>query len=174
MPTPQFILDLREKVGHTLLWLPGTTVVVLRNGRDGVEVLCNLRSDLAIWSPIAGIVEPGEEPHETAIREAREEAGIEIEIEALVWVDATDVVTYPNGDQCVYLDHTFRAWWVAGEARVNDDESLDMRWWTIDSLPSTMRPIDRRRIDIALANPRPPLLGRAAELPQSLRGKDNS
>ncbi len=30
MATPDFILRLRESVGHALLWLPGTTAVVLR------------------------------------------------------------------------------------------------------------------------------------------------
>ncbi|MBA2773338.1 MAG: DNA mismatch repair protein MutT, partial [Nocardioidaceae bacterium] len=35
MPIPDFIVRLRQKVGHDLLWLPGVTAVVLR----GEEVL---------------------------------------------------------------------------------------------------------------------------------------
>lgn len=167
MPTPQFVLDLREHVGHALLWLPGCTAVVLRDDAAGEgtprpQVLLTLRSDLRIWAPVAGMVEPGEEPHETAVREALEETGVHVAIEALVATGVTDPITYPNGDRCVFLDHTFRCRWLDGEARVGDDESLDVRWWPVAALPDDLRPIDRERILVALADPRPPVLGRAA------------
>jgi hypothetical protein len=29
MPTPDFVVKLRQKIGHDLLWLPGITGVVL-------------------------------------------------------------------------------------------------------------------------------------------------
>lgn len=166
MPTPQFVLDLREHVGHALLWLPGCTAVVLRDAAaqdpGRLEVLLTLRSDLHIWAPVAGMVEPGEEPHETAVREALEETGVHVAVEALVATGVTDPITYPNGDRCVFLDHTFRCRWLGGEAQVGDDESLDVRWWPVDALPDDLRPIDRERILVALADPRPPVLGRAA------------
>ncbi|HET6297743.1 MAG TPA: NUDIX domain-containing protein, partial [Kribbella sp.] len=59
MGTPKFILELREKIGHDLLWLPGITGVVL----DGEErILLVRRADDGRWSLPAGILEPGEEP----------------------------------------------------------------------------------------------------------------
>ena len=30
MATPDFVLELRRHVGHAPLWMPGTTVVILR------------------------------------------------------------------------------------------------------------------------------------------------
>ena len=63
MPTPEFVLALREKIGHDLLWLPAVTAVVLRE--DG-SVLLARRSDNGNWGLVSGIVEPGEEP---AVRE---------------------------------------------------------------------------------------------------------
>lgn len=70
MPTPEFILDLRAKVGTTMLWLSGATAVTVRPGADGDEVLLVRRSDDGNWSPVAGIVDPGEDPHLTADRKS--------------------------------------------------------------------------------------------------------
>lgn len=160
MPTPEFILDLRERVGHTLLWLPGTTAIVLRGGADGQrQVLCVQRSDNGTWTPICGIVEPGEDPHVAAVREAMEEAGVVIEIERMVWMSPTGLMTYDNGDRNDYLDHTFRARWISGEPIVGDDESVAVGWFDVDALPEPMTVIQRRRIQVAVKNPSEVLLG---------------
>jgi 8-oxo-dGTP pyrophosphatase MutT (NUDIX family) len=58
MATPDFVLALREKIGHDELWLPGVTAVVLR----GSEVLLVRRADSGAWTPVTGIVDLGEEP----------------------------------------------------------------------------------------------------------------
>lgn len=159
MPTPDFIVEMRELLGQRLLWLPGTTAVVLREHQDRQQVLCVQRSDNGSWTPICGIVEPGEDPHVAAIREAKEEAGVDIEIERMVWMSTTGLMTYPNGDQNDYLDHTFRARWVGGEAAVGDDESVAVGWFDVDALPTPMAPIQQRRILVAVANPPEVLLG---------------
>lgn len=86
MPTPQFVLDLRAHIGTAPLWLMGATAIVLRDGTDGQEVLLVKRSDSGRWAPISGIVDPGENPAQTAVREAAEEASVQIEIERLVWM----------------------------------------------------------------------------------------
>lgn len=131
MPTPDFILSLREKIGHELLWLPGATAVVLHEGR----VLLGRRSDNGNWAPITGIVDPGEEPAATAVRECEEEAGVLCEVEALAAVKAGGEVVFPNGDRCRFLDHTFRCRWISGDPRVNDDESTAVGWFDLEQLP---------------------------------------
>jgi ADP-ribose pyrophosphatase YjhB (NUDIX family) len=131
MPVPDFVITLRERIGHDLLWLPAVTAVVLR----GDEVLLVRRSDNGQWSPVTGIVDPGEHPVRTAVREVAEETTVGCEVEALVSVGVTEPVTHLNGDLAQYLDHTFRCRYVEGEARVGDDESLEVRWWPLDALP---------------------------------------
>ncbi|ROZ61980.1 NUDIX domain-containing protein [Kocuria soli] len=131
MPTPDFILELRRKIGHDSLWLAGATAVVLR----GDDVLLGRRADNGIWAPITGIVDPGEEPADTAVRECQEEAGVVCEVEGLAWVKAGDEKVFPNGDRCIFLDHTFRCRWVSGEPVVNDDESTEVGWFPLDGLP---------------------------------------
>ena len=55
MPIPDFVLELRRKVGQAQLWLPGITAVVCR----GDEVLLVRRSDNGQWAPITGSVAHG-------------------------------------------------------------------------------------------------------------------
>jgi 8-oxo-dGTP pyrophosphatase MutT (NUDIX family) len=83
MPIPEFIVDLRKHVGHAELWLPGVTAVIVHDD----AVLLVQRSDNGQWTPVTGILEPGEEPAVAARREALEETGVTIS------VDRTSTVT---------------------------------------------------------------------------------
>jgi 8-oxo-dGTP pyrophosphatase MutT (NUDIX family) len=146
MPIPPFVAELRRLVGTHPLWLPGVTAVIRRDD----ELLLTRRADNGEWSPVTGIVDPGEEPAVTAAREAREEAGVEVTVDRLVSVGITPDVVYENGDRAAYLDLTFACTWVAGEARVADDENVDVRWWPTDGLPAMSASL-RQRIDDVLA-----------------------
>jgi 8-oxo-dGTP pyrophosphatase MutT (NUDIX family) len=141
MPTPDFIVRLRQKIGHDPLWLPGVTAVVL----DGDEVLLVRRSDDGTWTPVTGIVDPGEHPEQTVVREVREETGTSCAVDALVWVNVSEPIVHVNGDQAQYLDHTFRCRYLGGAARVADDESTDVGWFPVDDLPG-MAPVFVERI----------------------------
>lgn len=147
MPVPDFILRLRQKVGHDLLWLPGVTAVVLRDE----DVLLVRRSDNGKWTPVTGIVEPGEHPVQTASREVLEETGVSCAVEALVWVGVTGPTVHANGDHAQYLDHTFRCRYLDGAAHVADDESSDVRWFRADRLPA-MEAVLAERIARALTH----------------------
>ncbi|CAA9367452.1 MAG: hypothetical protein AVDCRST_MAG34-3119 [uncultured Nocardioidaceae bacterium] len=131
MPTPDFISRLRSKIGHDLLWLAGATAVVF----DGDRVLLVKRSDNGEWTPVTGIVDPGELPSDTAVREVLEETGVSCAVESLAWVNVTGLRVYTNGDHARYLDHTFRCRYLGGQARVADDESSEVGWFPIDALP---------------------------------------
>jgi 8-oxo-dGTP pyrophosphatase MutT (NUDIX family) len=133
MTTPKFILDLREKVGHDLLWLTGITGVVLD---DAEQVLLVRRADTGRWSLPAGILEPGEQPAPALLREIQEETGVEAEIVRLVSIDTLPPGSYPNGDQVQFLDLCFSCRPLRGEARVNDDENLEVAWFPLDDLPA--------------------------------------
>lgn len=146
MATPKFILELREKIGQDLLWLPGITGVVL----DAADrILLVRRADDGRWSLPAGILEPGEQPAVGIVREIHEETAVEAEVEELVSVEALPPSAYPNGDQVQYLDLCFRCRPLRGEARVNDDESLEVAWFPLDALPHLsareLRCLDRAR-----------------------------
>ncbi|MGZ4500270.1 MAG: NUDIX hydrolase [Nocardioidaceae bacterium] len=145
MPIPDFIVALRQKVGHDLLWLPAVTAVVL----DGDGVLLVKRSDNGHWAPVTGIVDPGEHPADTAAREVLEETGVSCRVETLVGVGVTAPMVHANGDRAQYLDHTFRCRYVAGHAHVADDESSEVAWFPLDGLPA-MDPVLVERIVTAV------------------------
>ncbi|MBB2894400.1 NUDIX hydrolase [Flexivirga oryzae] len=161
MPIPEYVADLRAKIGTDLLWMPGASAYILRNGSDGPQVLLVRRSDNGRWTPVTGICDPGEEPDVTAQREAREEACVEIEVERLLAVTALRPIAYDNGDRCQYLDHAFRCRWVSGEATVGDEESSEVQWFGLDELPPLL-PRFEKQLALALADPGPILFGAAA------------
>jgi 8-oxo-dGTP diphosphatase len=145
MPISPYVAGLRNLVGSDLLMLLGVSAVVLN---DSGHILLGRRSDNGQWSLIAGAIDPGEQPADAVLREIEEETGVHAVIERLVGV-ALHPVTYPNGDQCQYLNVWFRCRAISGEARVNDDESLDVGWFAPHALPD-ITPWVRLRIETAL------------------------
>ena len=150
MPISAYIKSIRAKIGHDLLLLPGVTAVVI-NERD--EVLLQLRRDTQTWAPPSGGVEPGETAADTAIREVYEETGISVEPMRVVAVlsGGDYFVTYPNGDNMATVTTVFRCRpSEAAAPRVNDDESLDIRYFSRDALPENMLPRHKSIIAMAL------------------------
>ena len=143
MPIPDFVAALRSAVGTDRLWLPGVSAVVYD---DAGRLLLGRRADNGLWAVVSGILDPGEPPAVAAVREIREETGVEAEIVALTAVTTTDVVRYGNGDLAQYLDVCFWARAVGGEARVGDDESTEVGWFAADALPAPLAPTTTERI----------------------------
>lgn len=145
MPTPDFVLELRSFIGQRPLPLVGVTAVVVHNGR----VLLGRRSDNGALTPITGIVDPGEEPADAAVREALEEAAVQIRVTRLAWVHQTPRVVHVNGDQSDFLDLTFECQWLSGEPFPADGEMTEVGWYPLpvpDEVPERMR----RRVEMTL------------------------
>jgi ADP-ribose pyrophosphatase YjhB (NUDIX family) len=147
VPIPEFVVALREKIGHDLMWTPGVTAVVRRDD----QLLMVQRSDNLAWTPVTGVLDPGEEPAVGALREVLEESGVTARVDRLAAVSGDNWVTHVNGDRAVYLDLTFACTWVSGEPYAADDESVDARWWPIDALPE-MRPAMLARVEAGLSD----------------------
>ncbi|PWG59866.1 NUDIX hydrolase [Bifidobacterium catulorum] len=139
MATPEFILDLRRRIGHDPLWLIGVSAYV--EDSDG-RVLLGRRADTGEWAMVYGINEPGEEPAVTVVREVKEETGVDCVPTELVSVkSSTRLITYANGDQAMYMDHLFLCTTKNGgevEPFVGDDESLEVGWFPLDDLPEPL------------------------------------
>ncbi|EST37113.1 hypothetical protein N566_14760 [Streptomycetaceae bacterium MP113-05] len=132
MATPEFIRAIRATAGQQLLFLPGVSAVVLD---DEHRVLLARRADTGRWALIGGIAEPGEQPAHSIVREVLEETAVECVPERVILVQGLEPIRYPNGDRCQFMDVCFRCRAVGGEARVNDDESLEVGWFAQDELP---------------------------------------
>ncbi|RSX57258.1 NUDIX hydrolase [Bifidobacterium samirii] len=147
MATPEFILTLREKIGHDLLWLIGVTGCVVD---DQGRILLGRRSDNGLWALVYGVNEPGEQPADTVVREVKEETGVDAEVTDLVAVVSdTKTTTYANGDVTMYMDHSFLCRVRPGgnaEPFVGDDESLAVGWFPLDALPEPLAPSTVERL----------------------------
>jgi ADP-ribose pyrophosphatase YjhB (NUDIX family)/GNAT superfamily N-acetyltransferase len=149
MPTPEFVLSLREHVGHDLLWLSGVTAVVLD---DAGRLLLGRRADTGDWALPSGILEPGEQPAVGLAREVEEETCVRVEVQALTSVWTQPEVRYPNGDRSRYLDLCFLCRRLSGEPAVGDGELTEVAWFDPDRLPDGLRPTSAVKIARALAS----------------------
>ncbi|MBL7257814.1 NUDIX hydrolase [Paractinoplanes lichenicola] len=159
MPISPYITGLRAHVGHDLLLLPGASGVV--RDADG-RILLLKRSDNGRWSLPAGMIDPGEQPADAALREIFEETGVVAEIERLGGV-AMHAAQYPNGDQCEYLAVWFRCRAVGGEARPDGDESLEVGWFAPDELPE-VGGLTKLRIETTADPDGPPWFARPGDV----------
>jgi ADP-ribose pyrophosphatase YjhB (NUDIX family) len=148
MPMSEYVRNLRAKIGTDLLFVCGANGIVVN---DTGEILLHRRADNGRWWLPGGFVEPGEEPADAVVREVWEETGVKVVPERIVGVygGPEQFTRYANGDQVAVLHITFACRPVGGEAHVNDDESLEVRYFAADVLPELDRRI-RLRIDYAL------------------------
>ncbi|SCY10856.1 ADP-ribose pyrophosphatase YjhB, NUDIX family [Microbacterium sp. LKL04] len=150
MTTPEFVLTLREKIGTAPLHLVGVTAIVFRDEK----VLLGKRADNGEWQAVSGIVEPGEEPADTAVRECLEEAGVVVRATRLAAVQQVPRIVYANGDQVDYLDLVFRCDWVSGDPHPADGELTEVGWYGLGELVE----VDQthvRKIALAIAEDDP-------------------
>ena len=129
-----YVRRLRDKVGHDLLLLPSTAVLP----HDGAGRILLVRLiDTGNWATIGGAVEPGEHPHDGAVREAEEEAGVRVTLGAVLGVFGGPdyFVTYPNGDRTAYVATVFDATVAGGSPRPDGDETSEVAWFAPDDLP---------------------------------------
>ncbi len=126
-----YVRDLRTRIGHRLLMLPGVSAVI----RDGDRFLLARGAHSSAWSLVGGGVEPGEEPAVAIAREVREELGAGIRITGIVGAYGGDalVVTYPNGDRVAYVTTAY-AGELQGEVRPDGDEIVEVGWFTLADL----------------------------------------
>ena len=107
-------------------------VVYRRTDDDEIEVVLaarRTRSGQLAWGLAKGGIEPSESTEDAAVREVREETGIEAEIEAslgetryfYVWEDVRVRKTV----------HFFLMRAVGGDTSNHDDEMEDVRWFTL-------------------------------------------
>lgn len=148
MPIPDFLRELRATVGNHLLFLPGVVAVVFD---DEGRLLLGRRADNGRWALVSGIPDPGEQPAETAVREIHEETAVHAVAERIIAVRTGPPVEYPNGDRSQFIDIVLRCRAVGGEARVNDDESLEVGWFALDALPEISE-LARTWIKLALTD----------------------
>ncbi|WP_431973968.1 NUDIX domain-containing protein [Micromonospora haikouensis] len=114
--------------------VPAVTVFVL-DGQD--RVLLIRRTDNGLWAIPGGAQDFGEYIAETAVRETKEESGIDVEVTGIVgiYTDPKHVMAYSDGEVRQQFSICFRARYLGGEATPSS-ESSEVRWISREELPS--------------------------------------
>ncbi|HET7385325.1 MAG TPA: NUDIX domain-containing protein [Nocardioidaceae bacterium] len=116
-------------------------LVVSGGDMAGRAVLLNLHRKARRWFAFGGHCEAGDATlADAALREATEESGLSgLAFDpAPVHLDEHVVTFCHPGEEVHHLDVRFRAFAPAGAVPAVSDESLDVRWWPVDALPSDL------------------------------------
>lgn len=138
--------------------VPSTTCVVLD---DKGRIALVHRKDNGLWALPGGGMELGESIEDCAVREVKEETGLEVEITGLVGVytNPNHVMKYDDGEVRQQFSLCYRSRLLGGELAF-DSESTEIAWVepsTIGDLQ--MHPSMKLRIDHYLEERNSPYLG---------------
>jgi NAD+ diphosphatase len=146
---------LRDKTGERAKQCPACGYVVYPRVSPAMMVLVTRGKELllaranrfpqAMYSALAGFVEPGESIEDCIHREVREEVGVEVD--HLQYV-ASQSWPFPHSLMIAYT-----AEYVSGDMRPCDEEIVEAGWFPIDALPQLPSPvsISRQLIDSTVA-----------------------
>lgn len=110
---------------------------VIRN--DHGEILLCHRRDKDMWNLPGGRVEEGEAPWQAAVREAKEEVGLDVTIKDFV---ACHMKSHEND-----LVFTFTATYDTTQSPGLSDEADAVAFYALDALPENTAPKQRERLE---------------------------
>ncbi|AYF77930.1 NUDIX domain-containing protein [Nocardia yunnanensis] len=127
---------------------------------DG-RILLQRRADNGLWALPGGGMEMSDSLPGCAVREVKEETGLDIEITGLVgtYTDPRHVIAYSDGEVRRQFNVCFRAEVVGGELAISD-ESVELRFVAPDELDGLdIHPTQRLRLAHHLERRPTPYLG---------------
>ena len=136
---------IRAKLGTDLLFVPAVGVAVFD---DEGRLLLARHVEAHGWVTPGGAIEPGESPREAAIRELKEETGLDGSVCELfgAYGGPEFSIVYRDGNQVAYVSILYGCRKPPGDLRVQREELHEVHWLTEREamalpLPGTTRKI---------------------------------
>lgn len=133
MAISPYVLKIREKIGNDLLLMPSVSVVVRD---DEGRILLARHAHQNVWAFPGGAIDPKEHPYDAAVREMKEEGGIDVEVVRIISVHGGPEFswTYDNGDEVCYVIIALEARHIDGELTPDEEEVLEFRYFTSEEI----------------------------------------
>ncbi len=140
-----YVEYLRSYVGNNPVILVGSVVIVLRNSTD-ILLQKRVTTSYGSWGLPGGLMEMKESTEETARREVFEETGLrlgKLNLEEVVSGE-DNYLKLSNGDEFYAVTIVYSTEEVSGNLVVDQSESLDVRYFSVDDLPDEIVGSHRR------------------------------
>ena len=148
-----YIHELRPLIGHRKIILNCAGAIITRDDK----ILFQRRSDNNKWGLIGGLLEMNETYEEAAIREIREETGLEVELTGFVGIFHNHDMVWSNGDQAHVISAVYIAEIISGEPRI-DEESFELRFFGKYELPEVFAEDHKAALEAYFKGVRYPVL----------------
>ena len=125
-----YIHELRKVIGPRKIILNCAGALIVRDDK----ILFQLRADNNRWGLIGGLLEMNETYEEAALREIREETGLEVSLDGFLGIFHNHDMVWANGDRAHVITAMYTARIVSGEPRI-DEESHELRFFGSDEIP---------------------------------------
>lgn len=122
------------------------------------KVLLIFHRKLKKWLPPGGHMDPNEMPFETAIREAFEETGLEVELikQENIWVERFNASSFPRPYLCLleeipeyngikahqHMDFVYLGKAIGGNLIQNEKETAGIKWFSVEEIENLQSDID--------------------------------
>lgn len=127
-----YIKWIRKKVGHKKIILVHAGGCIFN---EKGEVLLQRRGDCNMWGFPGGALELDETPESAAVREVKEETGLEVKVGELIGIYTDCDAICPNGDKYQSICIAYELIVIGGELHCDNKETLELRYFPLDNTP---------------------------------------
>lgn len=127
-----YIQWIRSKVGHEKV------ILVFAGGcifNQNGEVLLQRRCDTNKWGFPGGAIELGETPEMAAIREVKEETGLDVEVGKLIGIYTDCNMQYVNGDEAQSITIVYELNAMGDTLCCDGYETQELKYFALNDMP---------------------------------------
>lgn len=127
-----YINWIRRKVGHEKIILVHAGGCIFN---EKGEVLLQCRGDCNMWGIPGGALELGETPEMAAVREVKEETGLDVKVGRLIGVYTDTDAVCTNGDKYQSVCIAYELSVIGGELYCDNSETRELKYFPINNTP---------------------------------------